>query len=272
MLLVNYSVLYGERKNPPSSLTSIFHPSTSFFTYYRNKKKILFTSHIPIFSFPLKKNNSNNSQIISFYNSHSSSPLPPSYLAPPSPNLFILPSFLSCPRCTPPPGPAHQSTFPNKLHPRQNLSDASGNTFKPVFSYILLSIHLHSPDHTFTKARERLERFFSLLRYFTHPHFVYMVCASPSAVQFPSVSTLEKSRKYPPSHPPTILRRNDSFCFIIIIIFFVSSATYRSCAIPGNTRRPPPPPMVVVKTMCLGLFGMPPWNGRLPTVVTEQRL
>lgn len=91
-----------------------------------------------------------------------------------------------------------------------------------------------------------------------------MVYASPSTVQFPSVS-----RKA--VNTPQNTTKKGQFLFHYNNVL-VSSATYiRSCAIPGNTGRPPPP-MVVVKTMCLGLFGMPPWNGRLPTVVTEQNL
>lgn len=138
----------------------------------------------------------------------------------------------------------------------------------PAFSYIFLSSTFPPPITFHKSSGATLKALLTSSLLPPNPHFVYMVCASPSTVQFPSVS--RKAVKY---FPKTLLRK-DRFCFIIIILFLrvVPRTILCDSWIHRSSSSSPPPPMVVVKTMCLGLFGMPPWNGRLPTVATEQNL
>ena len=117
---------YGERRNPHSRhlVTSIYFIPQLLTTEQK-------TSHpYPIFS----SKNSNNSQIrllITTFNHHLIStvsfiiPLPPSYLTHQVQTCsFFFPSSPALDAPLPPPNSAHQSTFLNKLHPRQNLSDS----------------------------------------------------------------------------------------------------------------------------------------------------
>lgn len=147
-----YVTCYGERRNPHSRISLHLYISSLNFYYKTKNFTYLKTPTIPI---PLLITTFNHHLILQ---SHSSSLyLFISYIS--TPNLFILLSFFSSPRRPSLPSPAAQFrpsiNFPQQLHPRQNRSDSSGNTFMPTF-YIFLSFTFPSPHHISQKARERL--------------------------------------------------------------------------------------------------------------------
>lgn len=109
---------------PPSRYIYIFHPSTS---YYRTKNFTSISHFLfkKLHQFPNSSSHHDLQPSSHFYSLiHHPSTSVISYLPSPKTCSFFFPSSPALDAPPPPPNSAHQSTFLNKLHPRQNLSDS----------------------------------------------------------------------------------------------------------------------------------------------------